>query len=148
MRLQRQVEQTPPLHEYGSSMPCASAASSTVSLFFSSVKERVRPSWITVTSHCCWPICLCACAAGLADGMLVANSSRLMRVLSTPLSSSACETSSIIECGPQIKATSISCGLTQCLSSALTLSPSMRPLNRSISSCSRLSTNTRLKRCR
>src|SRR3546814_3975085 len=54
MTLQRQVEQTPPLHEYGSSIPCASAESSTLSWFLSMKKLRRWPSCTTMTSH--WPL--------------------------------------------------------------------------------------------
>ena len=75
MSFARQVEHTPPLHEYGSSMPALSPASRMLSLPFSSVNVRVAPSRTTVTSHSVWPgsggfARLCSCF-----GMLVAKRS-------------------------------------------------------------------------
>ncbi|MCY1551805.1 hypothetical protein D9M68_881620 [compost metagenome] len=104
--LQRQVEHTPPLHEYGSSIPCASAESSTLSLFLSITNIRLWPSCTTVTSHCplpgawraSWPV-------RSARGPFGApKSSNLMFAFGMPRACRCSTTLSVMVCGPQTKA--------------------------------------------
>jgi hypothetical protein len=72
--------------------------------------------------------------------MLAANSSILMFCFGMPASCSAAETPCIMSSGPQMKATSMSSARTQCCRNCAAFSLVMRPLNSSMSCCSRLIT--------